>query len=34
MRADQLHRLVAVDEHGRPVGVISSMDFVTVVAEG
>jgi CBS domain-containing protein len=34
MDADRLHRLVAVDAQGRPVGVISSMDFVSLVAEG
>jgi len=34
MHEDRLHRLVAVDEHGRPVGVISSMDIVALVAEG
>ena len=33
MNDQRLHRLVAVDEHGRPVGVISSMDFVTLAAE-
>jgi CBS domain-containing protein len=34
MDADRLHRLVAVDAQGRPVGVLSSMDFVSLVAEG
>ena len=29
-----LHRLVAVDEHQRPIGVIAAMDFVTLAAEG
>jgi CBS domain-containing protein len=29
-----LHRLVAVDDAGRPIGVISAMDFVALVAEG
>ena len=33
MHADHLHRLVAIDDHGRPVGVISSMDFVALAAE-
>jgi CBS domain-containing protein len=33
MREALVHRLVAVDEHGRPVGVLSAMDFVTVFAE-
>ncbi len=34
MAHDHLHRLVVVDDHGRPVGVISSMDFVALAAEG
>ena len=29
-----LHRLVAVDEHQRPIGVIAAMDFVALAAEG
>ncbi len=29
-----LHRLVAVDEHERPIGVIAAMDFVALAAEG
>jgi len=33
MNRDRLHRLVAIDEHGRPVGVISAMDFVALAAE-
>ncbi len=33
MRDGSLHRLVAVDEHGRPTGVISAMDFVALAAE-
>ena len=33
MTQDRLHRLVAIDEHGRPVGVISAMDFVALAAE-
>ncbi len=28
-----LHRLVAVDEHERPIGVIAAMDFVALAAE-
>ena len=32
MADDRLHRLVAIDEHGRPVGVISAMDFVALAA--
>lgn len=34
MHDEHVHRLVAVDEHGRPVGVISAMDFVALAAEG
>lgn len=34
MDRDRLHRLVAVDGSGRPIGVLSAMDFVTLVAEG
>lgn len=33
MSEERLHRLVAVDAHGRPTGVISSMDFVALAAE-
>lgn len=34
MHEDRLHRLVAVDANGRPIGVISAMDFVALAAEG
>lgn len=34
MHVERLHRLVAVDEHGRPIGVIAAMDFVALAAEG
>jgi CBS domain-containing protein len=34
MHEERIHRLVAVDDHGRPVGVISAMDFVALAAEG
>ena len=34
MHDEQIHRLVAVEEHGRPIGVITSMDFVALAAEG
>ena len=34
MHNQHIHRLVAVDDHGRPVGVISAMDFVALAAEG
>ena len=34
MNNERLHRLVAVDTHGRPIGVIAAMDFVALAAEG
>jgi len=34
MHERRIHRVVAVDDAGRPVGVVSASDFVTVVAEG
>jgi CBS domain-containing protein len=34
MHDQHIHRLVAIDDHGRPAGVISAMDFVALVAEG
>jgi len=34
MRDSRVHRLVAIDEHGRAIGVLSATDFVTLVAEG
>jgi CBS domain-containing protein len=34
MNDERLHRLVAVDDHGRPIGVIAAMDFVALTAEG
>jgi CBS domain-containing protein len=34
MHRDHLHRLVVVDAHGRPTGVIAAMDFVALAAEG
>ena len=33
MNDERLHRLVAVDDHGRPSGVITAMDFVALAAE-
>lgn len=33
MHEGRLHRLVAIDDHGRPVGVISAMDFVALAAD-
>jgi CBS domain-containing protein len=34
MSEERVHRLVAVDDHGRPTGVISAMDFVALAADG
>ena len=34
MTRDGIHRLVVVDEHGRPIGVLAAMDFVALAAEG
>ena len=34
MRDNQIHRVVAIDEHGRPVGVLSASDFVALYADG
>jgi CBS domain-containing protein len=34
MRDARVHRLVAVDDDGRPVGVLAAMDYVTLFAEG
>jgi predicted transcriptional regulator len=34
MVQERVHRLVVVDEHHRPRGVISAMDYATLVAEG
>lgn len=34
MNEERVHRLVAVDASGRPIGVISAMDFVSMYAEG
>jgi IMP dehydrogenase len=34
MVQERVHRLVVVDEHQRPRGVLSAMDYVTLVAEG
>lgn len=33
MHEQHLHRLVAVDDHGRPVGVLAAMDFVALMAD-
>jgi len=34
MRDNRIHRVVVVDEHGRPVGVLSASDFVSLYADG
>ena len=34
MRDYRIHRVVAVDERGRPVGVLSASDFVALYADG
>lgn len=34
MRDEKIHRVVAVDSRGRAIGVLSSMDFVSLYAEG
>lgn len=34
MRDRKVHRLVALDDTGRPVGVVSSSDFVALYADG
>jgi acetoin utilization protein AcuB len=33
MRDERIHRVVAVNAEGRPIGVLSSMDFVTLYAD-
>jgi CBS domain-containing protein len=33
MHDRRVHRLVALDDAGRPVGVVSATDFVTLYAE-
>jgi CBS domain-containing protein len=34
MRDRHVHRLVAVDDAGRPIGVVSAFDFVALYADG
>jgi len=34
MHRGRLHRLVAIDARGHPIGVIAAMDFVALAAEG
>lgn len=34
MQRDRLHRLVVVGDAGRPIGVLTAMDFVSLAADG
>ncbi|MFI5226300.1 MAG: HPP family protein [Candidatus Limnocylindrales bacterium] len=34
MRDERVHRLVVVDEHDVPIGVLSATDYVRLIAEG
>ena len=34
MSRERIHRVVVVDERGRPLGVLAAMDFVTLYVEG
>ncbi len=34
MRDSRIHRVVATDDNGRPIGVLAASDYVTVAAEG
>ncbi len=34
MRDEHVHRLVVVNEHDVPIGVLSATDYVTLIAEG
>jgi len=34
MRDARVHRLVIVDEHATPIGVLSATDYVAIIAEG
>ena len=34
MRDNRIHRVVAIDEEGRPVGVLAASDFVALYADG
>jgi CBS domain-containing protein len=33
MRDRRIHRVVAIDDHGRPIGVLSASDFVALYAD-
>jgi CBS domain-containing protein len=34
MRDERVHRLVVVNEHDEPIGVLSATDYVTLIADG
>jgi CBS domain-containing protein len=34
MARERVHRVVVVDDKGRPLGVLAAMDFVALIAEG
>jgi len=34
MTDESIHRVVATDEHGKPIGVLSASDYVRMLAEG
>jgi IMP dehydrogenase len=34
MRDEHIHRLVATDDAGRPIGVLAASDYVTLIADG
>ncbi len=34
MQSERIHRVVAIDDTGRPVGVLSATDYVALVADG
>jgi CBS domain-containing protein len=34
MRDERVHRLVVVNEHGEPIGVLSATDYVRLIADG
>lgn len=34
IRDRRIHRVVAIDDAGRPIGILSATDFVTLIADG
>jgi CBS domain-containing protein len=34
MRDERIHRVVAIDDADRPIGVLAASDYVTLIAEG